>query len=131
MVWECERFHVYVYGMKFVVETDDKPLEVISGPRSRPCARIERWVLRLQPYDFSVKHRPGRENIADPLSRLLYRKVEPDSRQRCTEEYVRFAAVSATPTALTTREIEEASVCDEELREVRKAIATGRFEKCR
>ena len=54
--------------MKFVVETDHKPLEVIYGPRSRPCARIERWVLRLQPYDFSVIHRPGRENIADPLS---------------------------------------------------------------
>ena len=76
-------------------------------------------------------HRPGRENIADPLSRLLHRRVEPDNHQRCTEEYVRFVAVSATPTALTTREIEEASADDEELKEVRKAIATGRFEKCR
>ena len=131
MVWACERFHVYVYGMKFVVETDHKPLEVIYGPRSRPCARIERWVLRLQPYDFSVIHRPGRENIADPLSRLLHRKVEPDNHQRCTEEYVRFVAVSATPTALTTRGIEEASADEEELREVRKATATGRLEKCR
>ena len=131
VVWACERFHVYVYGMKFVVETDHKPLEVIYGPRSRPCARIERWVLRLQPYNFSVIHRPGRENFADPLSRLLHRKVEPDNHQRCTEEYVRFVAVSATPTALTTREIEEASADDEELKEVRKAIATGRFEKCR
>ena len=76
-------------------------------------------------------HRPGRENIADPLSRLLHRRVEPDNQQWCTEEYVRFVAVSATPTALTTREIEEASADDEELKEVRKAIATGRFEKCR
>ena len=130
-VWACERFHVYVYGVKFVVETDHKPLEVIYGPRSRPCAWIERWVLRLQPYDFSVIHRPGRENIADALSRLLHRKVEPDNHQRCTEEYVRFVVVSATPTALTTREIEEASADDEELKEVRKAIVTGRFEKCR
>ena len=76
-------------------------------------------------------HRPGRENIADPLSRVPHRKVEPDNHQRCTEEYVRFVAVSATPTALTTREIEEASADDEEMKEVRKAIATGRFEKCR
>ena len=131
VVWACERFHVYVYGMKFVVETNHKPLKVIYGPQSRPCARIERWVLRLQPYDFSVIHRPGRENIADPLSRLLHRRVEPDNHQRCTEEYVRFVAVSATPTTLTTHEIEEASADDEELKEVRKAIATGRFEKCR
>ena len=124
VVWACERFHVYVYGMKFVVETEHKPLEVIYGPRSRPCAQIERWVLRLQPYDFSVIHRPGRENIADPLSRLLHRKVEPDNHQRCTEEYVGFVAVSATPTALTTLEIEVASADDEELKEVRKAIVT-------
>ena len=123
-MWACERYNVYVYAMKFVVETDHKPLEVIYGPRSRPCARIERWVFRLQPNDFSVIYRPGRENIADPLSRLLHRKVEPDNHQRCTEEYVRFVAVSATPTALTIREIEEASADDEELKEVRKAIAT-------
>ena len=76
-------------------------------------------------------HRPGRENVADPLSRLLHRRVEPDNQQRCTEEYVRFVAVSATLTALTAREIEEASADDEELKEVRKAIAMGRFEKCR
>ena len=131
VVWACKRFHVYVYGTKFVVETDHKPLEVIYGPQSRPCARIERRVLILQAYDFSVIHRRGRKNIADPLSRLLHERVEPHNHQRCTEEYVRFVAVSARPTALTTREIEEASADDEELKEVRKAIVTGRFEKCR
>ena len=41
VVWACKRFHVYVYGTKFVVKTDHKPLEVIYGPQSRPCARIE------------------------------------------------------------------------------------------
>ena len=76
-------------------------------------------------------HRPGRENVADPLSRLLHGRVEPHNHQRCTEEYVRFVAVSATLTALTAREIEEASADDEELKKVRKAIATGRFERCR
>ena len=130
-MWMCERFHVYVYGMKFVVETDHKPLEVIYGPRSRPCARIERWVLRLQPYDFSVIHRPGQGNIADPLSRLLHGEVKPNNYKQSAEEYIRFVALNATPTALTTREIEEASAVDEELVEVRKAITTGQFEKCK
>lgn len=38
----------------FDLITDHKPLEVIFGPRSKPCARIERWVLRLQSYRFKV-----------------------------------------------------------------------------
>ena len=39
--------------------TDHKPLEVIYGPKSRPCARVERWVLRMQPYKFKVRYQPG------------------------------------------------------------------------
>ena len=53
------------------------------------------------------------------------------NHQHSAEEYVRFAAVSATPTALTTLEVEEASAVDEELKTLRVAIKTGRFEKCK
>ena len=56
LVWACEKFHPYVYGVPFDLVTDDKPLEVIYGPRSKPCAPIERWVLRMQPYKFKVKY---------------------------------------------------------------------------
>ena len=52
IVWACERFHVYLYGIEFKLYTDQKPLETIYSSRSRPCARIERWILRLQPYKF-------------------------------------------------------------------------------
>ncbi|KAJ8410531.1 hypothetical protein AAFF_G00194350 [Aldrovandia affinis] len=48
-----------------------------------------------------------------------------------SDEYVRFVAVSATPKALTTREVEEASATDPELIEARKAITNGRFENCK
>ena len=69
LVWVCERFHAYIYGMRFDLVTDHKPLEVIYGPRSKPSARIERWVIRLQPFDFRIVYAPGQINIADPLSR--------------------------------------------------------------
>jgi hypothetical protein len=130
LVWACERFHAYVYGMKFDLVTDHKPLEAIYSPRSKPCARIERWVLRLKPYQFRVVYIPGPRNIADPLSRLL-KDTTTEVHQHGAEEYVRFVAVNATPNALTTREVEEASAIDDELREVREAIKTGHFESCK
>ena len=54
LVWACERFNIYVYGRKFELETDHKPLECIFGRLSKPSARIERWVLRLQGCDYRV-----------------------------------------------------------------------------
>ena len=75
--------------------------------------------------------KPWLGNIADPLSRLLHGGGNTDNHQLCAEEDVRFVAVNATPTALTTLKIEEALTVDEELTEVRRAIATGQFEKCK
>ena len=94
LVWACERYHAYIYGMRFDLVTDHKPLEVIYGPRSKPSARIERWVIRLQPYDFRVVYAPGQSNVADPLSRLLSQN-ETASHQHGAGEYVRFVAISA------------------------------------
>ena len=71
LVWACENFQIYLLGMEFDLITDHKPLEVIFEPRSKPSARIERWVLRMQPFHYKVIYKSGKSNIADPLSRLL------------------------------------------------------------
>ena len=130
VVWACERFHVYLYGIEFELYTDHKPLETIYSSRSKPCARIERWILRLQPYKFKVKYLPGELNIADPLSRLLStnRQAESSSAHEVSDEFVRFVAVTATPQAMTTREIEEASSEDREFLELRQHIKDGNWK---
>ena len=75
----------------------------------------------MQPYKFKVKYQPGPKNIADPLSRLVSSMENGSKRSSQAEEYVRsrFVAVSATPSAMTTRAVEEASATDEELSAVR------------
>ena len=130
LVWACERFHLFLYGTPFDLVTDHKPLQVIYGPRSKPSARVERWVLRMQPYNFKVVYVPGHRNVADSLSRLVQAK-NTAKHEHGAEEYVRFITVNATPWALTTSEIEVASAEDDELRGVRDAIQTGRFDQCK
>ena len=54
LLWACERFSLYAFGKKFELKTDHKPLKYNYAKTSKPSARIERWVLRLQSYDFDV-----------------------------------------------------------------------------
>lgn len=71
LVWACEKFKMYLIEIEFDLISDHKPLEVIVGVRSKPCALIERWVLRLQPFKYRIVYKPGKANIPDPLSRLI------------------------------------------------------------
>ena len=69
VVWGCEHYDMYVRGSPhFTVITDHKALENI-WQKERPPLRIERWSLRLQPYKFTIKYRPGKDNPADYMSR--------------------------------------------------------------
>ena len=126
IVWASERFHAYLYGAEFELMTDHKPVECIFSPKSKTCARIERGLLRMQPYRFTVKYIPGPKNIADSLSRLLC-AMPPSERKDQTEEYVKWVAQESTPVALTTREIERASEHDPELKSVRECLLNGKW----
>ena len=83
--WGIEHFHLYIYGSHFTLITDHKPLEIIYGNvNSKPPARIERLVLRLQRYSFSVLYKPGKNNPADFLSR--HPSSESISRQAVMDD---------------------------------------------
>ncbi|XP_060076193.1 uncharacterized protein K02A2.6-like [Ylistrum balloti] len=130
VVWACGKFHIYLYGIDFELVTDHKPLEILYGPKSKPNARIERWVMRLMPYNFRIRYQPGKQNIADALSRLVKRKHSGvTDLQTETEHYVRAVAERSTPKAMTTREVEEKSKSDPELTLVRKALSADQWEK--
>ena len=53
IMFGCEKFHTYLYGRLFMVETDHKLLEMISLKNliSTPV-RFQRMLLRLQQYDM-------------------------------------------------------------------------------
>ena len=128
LVWACERFSMYVTGETFEVETDHKPLERIYSRKSKPCARIDRWMLRLQGFNFTVVYRPGKTNIADALSRL---KSVGSCDGGEKNDFVKNIVENSVPVALSPREIEEASYNDEELCQVKNCVRSGDWERCK
>ena len=123
LVWACERFNIYVYGHKFELETDHKPLECIFGRLSKPSARIEPWVVRLQGYDYRVVYRPGKANIADALSRLNQREPKDTSGEEF--DFVKEVPEESLPVARTVKQVELASNSDPEIASLRQYILSG------
>ena len=127
IVWACERFNLYVFGKEFELETDHRPLQYIYSRKSKTSARVERWVLRLQAYNFKVFYKPGRSSIADALSRLnsVTPILDPKREFQVTWNTVQMIALDSTPIALSTHEIEEDCKTDPELVAVRKCLDSG------
>ncbi len=64
-----DKFHDYLYGLKFIVRTDNNPLTYVLTT-AKLNATGHRWLAALATYDFSLQYKPGRHNIdADVLSR--------------------------------------------------------------
>lgn len=70
IVWAVKQFRPYIYGHKFMVVTDHKPLTWLFNVTD-PGARLVRWRLQLEEYDYDIVYKPGTLNTnADALSRI-------------------------------------------------------------
>ena len=70
IVWGIKRFHQYLYGVPFVLQTDHEPLKYMDSAKYAN-ARLMRWAMFLQSYNFKVEAIKGSENVgADYLSRI-------------------------------------------------------------
>eukprot|EP00057_Strongylocentrotus_purpuratus_P027755 XP_011682229.1 PREDICTED: uncharacterized protein K02A2.6-like [Strongylocentrotus purpuratus] len=78
-----ERFHQYTYGRKVIVQSDHKPLEIITKKNMHQAPkRLQRPILRLQTYDADIIYHPGSKMyIADTLSRAYLPSMEEDGRR--------------------------------------------------
>ena len=82
LVFGVCKFHSYLYGRKFTLITDHKPLTSILGPKKGvppiAAARLQRWALKLSAYSYEIEFRSTDKHVnADGLSRLPLNCVSP------------------------------------------------------
>ena len=120
-----------MYGKPITVFTDHKPLvHIYNNPTSKTSARLERWSLRLQPYQVTVAYRKGADNPADYMSRHPAKNTKWSSRQeKVAEEFVDYLTKTSTPKAINIHEIIAATRQDPTLQAVTKAMDKGDWFK--
>ena len=83
-IWGMEKFHYFLYGKQFTLETDQKPLVAIYKKHMVEISpRIQCLVVRSFLYQpFNVQYRRGTEiPLADALSRVTPLPMEEDGIQ--------------------------------------------------
>ncbi len=69
------RFHAYLYGHHFVLQTDHKPLLTLFNEgklvHQQASNRIQQWALKLAAYEYTIDFRTSKQHAnADAFSRL-------------------------------------------------------------
>ena len=59
IVEACRHFRPYVYGRKFIIETDHKQFTWLWSLKT-PNSRLIRWRIKLEEYDFEIKYKVKR-----------------------------------------------------------------------
>lgn len=124
IVWATKYFRSYLFGRKFKIVTDHKPLQWVMNLKE-PGSRLTRWKLKLSEYNFTVIYKTGKSNAnADALSRIEIHNEETSSLQVNVSEHPRSVDRSTTLTAHTSVEnpILEIPISDEPLNKFSKQI---------
>ena len=75
IIFALKKFHQFLYGRKFILVTEDKPLISMFGSNTATpvlaANRLARWSLMLGQYNYTIEYRPTKQHgNADALSRL-------------------------------------------------------------
>lgn len=133
--WGVQKLRKFLLGApRFKIITDHKPLQYMfnKGTRDMP-PRIERFVMDIQGYDWTVEYRPGINNAADYLSRHPSPR-KGSSRTEEVEDYANkatechFVNVMDQLEAVTRDEVKAETLICPEMMLLRDAIRTGDFK---
>ena len=126
VMYAAKYFHLFLYGEKFTITTDHRPLLGIVKSLKPATARLERWGLRLMPYRYNLIYQPGKNylNPADYLSRHPHNKPEKDN----AAVYITYVVQNTIPKSITSEEVKKATEEEDSLlQKVKATVANGRW----
>ena len=64
VVYEVSKFHYYLYGRHFIIQSDHQPLSYLFSNSKAisptTSSRIKHWPLTLSTYSYTITHKPGK-----------------------------------------------------------------------
>ena len=124
IVFGCERFHDYLYGQREIkVESDHKPLEaILKKPIHQAPIRLQKMILRLEPYAVNVKYVPGSHLVlADTLSRAYLPSQAVDQ----PDEFEIHVLDSGQLSETIFHKLRDETKSDPELQQLQKVVMSG------
>ena len=131
IIFGIKKFHQYLFGRRFTLLTDHRPLSLLLGPkRGIPvlaASRLQRRAIQLSPYQYDIEYRASQSHVnADALSRLPRKSVEETEE---TEDWTREAdqvnRVQMERIPITASKIREATRGDPVLSRVVHCVLHG------
>lgn len=101
---------------------------VLDSQSKPPSARIERWLLYLQQFQYELTHIRGKDHAADVLSRLPVGHAQDKDTVK-TEDFAYSVVTEAMPAPSTPKQVETPSAEDPTLKLVHQAVITGKWSK--
>ncbi|XP_063635189.1 uncharacterized protein K02A2.6-like [Cydia splendana] len=125
IIYGVKKFHQYLYGRRFILRTDHKPLVTIFGDKAgipvMAASRMQRWAIILGGYQYDIEYVHTTKNGADALSRLPPHR--PDSNQ--TSEEITYLNFVQNFLPLTSQDVQKATEKNIILRQVLTYIRGG------
>ena len=126
MIFGITKFHQFLYGRKFTLVTDHKPLTTLLNPKrgvpALAAARMQRWALLLTAYSYNIEFRRTQEHSnADGLSRLPL-SIQPPANPEFTYMYT-IGQIQALP--VTSESLVRASRQDPAIAKVIHYVQKG------